>query len=418
MKDHITPNLLKLARLFKKKGELYVVGGYVRNALLGNYETDIDLASRLTNDEIKEILFGTKYEVKETSKKLGTLLISLGEEKWEHATFRKEEYNEGGDHVPTKVEFIDDIKEDAKRRDFTVNAIYYNILKNEFVDFYNGISDVRKRIIRTVETPSHVFKNDGLRILRMIRIASELGFKISGETMFGAYEMRENLNAISGQRKFQELNLILNSSKRYEISRPNSHLFGLRVMNVLRLWKYYNSPVLKISFNLVSKVGQENRFVALLLDIIASSKFKYKHDQIELVNQLLGRFGLCLTENKIENYKHIVAGYYDALEKKENKEYFINYFEDFKTISELLIHKSKKIYQKYNFFYNYIKNNKVPIRIKDLKITGPDIKTKYPKIKDKYYKTILTELLSKVFDGVIKNEKEALLEEVANIKIN
>ena len=56
MKDHITPNLLKLAKLFKKKGELYVVGGYVRNALLGIYETDIDLASKLTNDEIKEIM--------------------------------------------------------------------------------------------------------------------------------------------------------------------------------------------------------------------------------------------------------------------------------------------------------------------------------------------------------------------------
>ena len=91
MKDHITPNLLKLARLFMKKGELYIVGGYVRNSLLGIYETDIDLASRLTNEEIKEILFGTKYEVKENSKKLGTLTISLGEEKWQHSTFRKEE---------------------------------------------------------------------------------------------------------------------------------------------------------------------------------------------------------------------------------------------------------------------------------------------------------------------------------------
>lgn len=417
MKDHITPNLLKLARLFKKKGELYVVGGYVRNSLLGNYETDIDLASRLSNDDIKEILFGTKYEIKEVSKKLGTLIISLGEEKWEHTTFRKEEYSNNGEHIPTKVEFIDDIKEDAKRRDFTVNAIYYNILKNEFVDFYNGITDVRKRILRTIETPEHVFKNDGLRILRMVRIASELGFKISGETMLGAYEMKENLNDISGARKFQELNLILNSPTRYEISKPNSHIFGLHVMNVLKLWKYYNSPVLRVGFNLTTKVKKENRFIALLIDIITSSKYKYKHDQIELVNQLLGRFGLCLTENKIEHYKHLVAGYFDALDKKDNKEYFINYFDDFKIISELLIYKSKKIHKKYEFFYNYIKNNKVPIRLKDLKISGLDIKAKYPKIKDKYYKKILSELLSKVFDGLIKNEKQELLAEVPNIKL-
>ena len=76
----------------------------------------------------------------------------------------------------------------------------------------------------------------------------------------------------------------------------------------------------------------------------------------------------------------------------------------------------KKIYKKYDFFYNYLKNNRIPIRLKDLKINGLDIKTKYPKIKDKYYKVILTELLSKVFDGAIRNEKELLLEEVGKIK--
>lgn len=414
MKDRITPNLLKLARLFKKKGELYVVGGYVRNALLGIYETDIDLASKLTNEEIKELLFGTKYEVKETSKKLGTLVISLGEEKWEHTTFRREEYAPGGEHVPVKVEFIDSIEEDAKRRDFTVNAIYYNILKDEIVDFYDGVKDVRKRIIRTVETPDYVFANDGLRILRMIRLASELGFSINGETLVAAYEMRENLNAISGLRKLSELNLILNSPSRYKVSRPNAHIYGLQIFNMLRLWKYYNSPVLKIRLNFVKKVKPELRFVALLIDIIASSK--YKNDHAELVNQILGKSGLSLQENKVEYYKHIVCGYYDAIAKKENKEFFIEYFEDFPIISQILEKKSLKLFKKYNFFYNYLKNNKIPIRLKDLKITGLDIKNKYPKIKEKYYTVILTQLLSMVFDGLIKNEKEALLEAVAKIK--
>lgn len=415
MKDHITPNLLKLAKLFKKKGELYVVGGYVRNALLGIYETDIDLASKLTNDEIKELLFGTKYEIKEISRKLGTIIISLGEEKWEHTTFRREEYPNGGDHIPSKVEFIDDIKEDAKRRDFTVNAIYYNILKDEIVDFYNGVSDVKRKIIRCIETPSYVFKSDGLRILRMVRLASELNFKINGETMLGAYEMRENLCDISGARKLEELNLILNSSKRYKNNKPNSYMFGLQILNVLRLWKYYNSPVLKIKFNLVSKVGYDNKFIALLIDIISSAK--YKNDYSELVNQILGKFGLGLTENKIEQFRKLVCGYFDALNKMENKEFFMKYFEDFKVISRLLEMKSKKLYKKYNFFYNYLINNKVAIRIKDLKINGQDLKENFPKIKEKYYNAILTELLSQVFDGKIKNEKETLLGEVAKVKV-
>ena len=415
MKDHITPNLLKLARLFKKKGELYIVGGYVRNALLGIYETDIDLASRLTNQEIKEILFGTKYEIKETSKKLGTITISLGEEKWEHTTFRREEYPNNGEHTPIKVEFIDDIKEDAKRRDFTVNAIYYNILKDKIEDFYGGVADVKKHIIRTIETPQFVFSSDGLRILRMVRLASELRFTINGETLISAYEMRENLSDISGARKFEELQLILNSPKRYKISKPNSFMFGLQVFNLLKLWKYYNSPVLKVKFNLVKKVDPENRFIGLLIDIISSSK--YKNDHAELVNQILGKFGLGISENKIEKYRKIVCAYFEALDKMENKDFFIKYFEDFKIISNLLEKKSKKIYKKYNFFYNYLINNKIAIRIKDLKINGNDIKQEYPKIKEKYYSVILTELLSRVFDGAIKNERDILIKEIAKVKV-
>ena len=190
MKDHITPNLLKLARLFKKKGELYIVGGYVRNSLLGIYETDIDLASKLTNDEIKELLFGTKYEVKENSKKLGTLTISLGEEKWQHSTFRKEIYAEGGAHFPISVEFINTVEEDAKRRDFTANCVYYNILKDEYVDPFNGMQDIQKHLLRAIQAPDSVLQSDGQRILRMVRLASELGFRIAGETILSAYDNR------------------------------------------------------------------------------------------------------------------------------------------------------------------------------------------------------------------------------------
>ncbi len=415
MKDHVTPNLLKLARLFKKKGELYIVGGYVRNALLGIYETDIDLASRLTNEEIKEILSDTKYEVKENSKKLGTLTISLGEEKWEHATFRKEEYREGGEHTPIKITFIDDIREDAKRRDFTINCVYYNILKDEYIDFYGGIEDIKKRIIRTIETPKYVFSSDGLRILRMARLASELNFKISSDTLLMAYNMRENVGDISSARKFEELILILNSPRRYKISKTNSYMIGLKVYNSLKLWKYYNCPVLKVWYYLVKKVNSEARLYALLIDIISTSKLISDND--ELVSQILGRYGLNISENKISKYNHIIKAYFDALNKMENKEFFIKYYDDFKLISELLKCKSKSIYNKYNFFYNYLNNNKVPIRLKDLKLSGADIKQNYPKIKEKYYNLILTELLSRVFDGSIKNEKETLLKEVAKVKV-
>ena len=413
MKDHITPNLLKLARLFKKKGELYIVGGYVRNSLLGIYETDIDLASRLTNEEIKEILFGTKYEVKENSKKLGTLTISLGEEKWQHSTFRKEEYPESGVHFPSSVEFVNDIQEDAKRRDFTANCIYYNILKDQFVDYYGGIQDTQKRIIKAIKTTDSVLANDGLRILRMVRLASELGFRISSDTVLSAYNYRENLADISGARKAEELNLILNSSKRYKISKPNSFMFGMQMFNLLRIWPYFNAPVLKVKYDLLPKVNPEYRMYALIIDIVTSTKYKINIG--ELVRDLLGPKGLNYSESKVENFKHIICGYFDAFNKIDNKTYFMEYFDDFKIISHLIEKKSKKIHKKYNFYYNYLKNNKVPIRIKDLKITCADIKSDFPKIKEKNYKEILSKLLDAVFEGRIKNDKTELLEAIKKI---
>lgn len=413
MKDHITPNLLKLARLFKKKGELYIVGGYVRNSLLGIYETDIDLASRLTNEEIKETLFGTKYEVKENSKKLGTITISLGEEKWQHSTFRREEYPEGGAHFPTSVEFIDSIEEDAKRRDFAANCIYYNILKDEFVDFYGGIQDTQKRVLKAIKTSESVLVNDGLRILRMVRLASELGFRISGDTVLSAYNYRENLADISGARKAEELGLILNSSKRYKVSKPNSHMFGMQMFNLLRLWPYFNAPVLKVKYDLLPKVSSELRIYALLIDIVTTTK--YKMNIGEMVRDLLGPKGLNYSDSKIESYRKIICGYFDALTKMDNKSYFMEYFDEFKIISKLLEKKSKKLYKKYSFYYNYLKNNKIPIRIKDLKLSCADIKSSFPKIKEKSYKDLLAKLLDAVFEGRIKNDKTELLEAIKKI---
>ena len=88
----------------------------------------------------------------------------------------------------------------------------------------------------------------------------------------------------------------------------------------------------------------------------------------------------------------------------------MEYFNDFKIISHLIEKRSKKLFKKYNFYYNYLINNKIAIRIKDLKITGADLKSNFPKIKEKNYKEILSKLLDAVFDGLVKNENKDLLE--------
>ena len=101
--------------------------------------------------------------------------------------------------------------------------------------------------------------------------------------------------------------------------------------------------------------------------------------------------------------------------EKLRKKYNCFIFDDYKIISALLAKKSKKLHKKYDFYYNYLKNNKIAIRIKDLKINGNDLKEHFPKLKDKFYKEYLTKLLDAVFDGLLKNEKKDLLEAVQKL---
>lgn len=409
MKIVVSENLVELARKLRRYAPLYVVGGYVRNSLMGISAGDVDLASKISPEKLENILKGSKFEVKERNKKLGTMLIRCDNELWEYSTFRKDNYDFGGKHVPKTVDFVEDIREDARRRDFTINAIYYDINKDEIIDIYSGIYDLQKRIIRTVETPSYVFENDGLRILRMIRFACELGFKIDRQTFLMAKKMAYRLRDITGTRKFQELTKILNSPTKYSVSKKDAHMTGLNLINYLGLWPLMFVHVSRVKYKMVKKVADGDRFVGLLVDIVNS----INPDCIEYyLKFLLGQEAFSLNRYSIENNIKIVCGYFDALNKMQNKKYFFKYYDYFGKIKELLRLKSKFLYSKYYFFENYIKKHKLPIHIKELKINGEDIKKNFPDFPQRKYSALLYDIFDKVFDGIIPNEKQALLKEV------
>ena len=128
---------------------------------------------------------------------MGTAIISCGDESYQYSCFRREQYGDGGAHSPVTVEFIKDIREDAKRRDFTVNALYYDISKDEILDFYTGVADIHSKLLRTVETPEEVLSKDGVRILRLFRFQSELGFKIEKNTLDAAIKYARNVKSLS-----------------------------------------------------------------------------------------------------------------------------------------------------------------------------------------------------------------------------
>lgn len=145
MKISINANLMKLAKLFKKNGaKLYLVGGCVRNAMIGIPSFDTDVCSSLSPDAVAAFLDGTDFSYIFKNKELGTMDIIYDGNVWEYTTLRKENYSDGGAHKPESVEFVKSLEVDSQRRDFSVNSIYVDIVKGEIIDPNDGIRDIKK----------------------------------------------------------------------------------------------------------------------------------------------------------------------------------------------------------------------------------------------------------------------------------
>ena len=154
IKIKVSDNLIILAKALSCP--LYIVGGRVRDSIIGYNNDDIDICSACSVEEVLDACKKLKYKVDVVNKRLGTLLIRPNEnEHYEYTPFRKENYTKG--HSPDSVEFVRDISVDASRRDFAINCIYYNVLTGEIFDPYDGIKDINKKCVKCVETPSKVF---------------------------------------------------------------------------------------------------------------------------------------------------------------------------------------------------------------------------------------------------------------------
>lgn len=399
----VSANLIKLSKIFPK--DLYVVGGYVRNCLMGIKGGDVDLASDVDIDEIIDILKQNGYKVKIKNSMYNSISISKGSENYEFTSFRKDFYPENGKHCPVKVERTSDIREDAKRRDFTINAIYYNINRDEIVDYYQGVVDAKQRILRCIGSPEEVLNYDGERILRMVRIVGELNLKIEKKTLKQAFLMAKNIGDLSATRKFAELEKIVYCDKRYKEIKSD-YMKALMLLNQLGVWQYFGLPFKKVKYKMVKKV--DDRILGLFIDIIDTAK----PECLETFLEVFLKKQLGFNTKQFQKVFIYISGYYNALRKMKNKEYFFKYFDDVGVIFPLLAKKSKHTMNKYMFFYKYIIRYGLNIRVNDLKINKEDIKTNFPKIDNRSYNRILYHLLSLVFDGKLRNEREALLQEV------
>lgn len=211
-----------LNRLEEEGYKSYIVGGSVRDLILGKTPHDYDITTSATPDEIQRIF--KDFKTLAIGKQFGTVVVVQGENNTEITTFRLEgKYLDG--RRPSEVSFSDDIYEDLSRRDFTINAIAYNE-KEGTVDPFNGQKDIEDRIVRCVGNPIERFREDHLRILRAVRFSTQLGFEINKDTYNACKDLSSSLNGISVERIREELFKILLSEN------PS---YGIRLMKDLNI---------------------------------------------------------------------------------------------------------------------------------------------------------------------------------------
>lgn len=191
---------VRIVRAIRAAGhEAYCVGGCVRDLVLGRKPYDFDIATSATPDQVEK-LFPRTIAV---GKAFGVIVVREENESFEVATFREDlEYKDG--RRPEGVKFST-AKADALRRDFTVNGLFYDPVSKKVLDWVGGQTDAHKKIIRTIGKPLDRFKEDKLRMLRAVRFAANLGFKIEPATLRAIQKMRKEIKVVSAERVRDEL---------------------------------------------------------------------------------------------------------------------------------------------------------------------------------------------------------------------
>ena len=266
-----------LNKLERKGFEAYVVGGCVRDILLGKKPKDWDVTTIAKPEQIQKIFPDSFYK-----NNFGTVTVKTKSKnkilkEIEITTFRTEQKYTDKRH-PDKISFTDNLKEDLSRRDFTINAMAID--KNEkVIDFFNGEKDLKKNILRAVGEAKERFSEDALRILRAIRLANELNFKIEKETLTAIKKNAHSLQMIAKERIRDEfIKMIMSDSPEEAIKLlKESDLLkyiipelekGIGVsQNRHHIYTIYQHLILSLKFAAKRKYNLEVRLSALLHDI-------------------------------------------------------------------------------------------------------------------------------------------------------
>lgn len=389
-----------LSKLKENGYQAYVVGGAVRDFLMGKTPHDYDLTSDALPSQISEVF--KEFYQEHSGEKHGTIRVIIDHKPIEITTFRCDEgYTDY--RRPDNVEFVKDVYIDSKRRDFSINAFYYS--EGHIYDFHEGLEDLNNKVIKTIGNPSARFHEDALRILRAIRFSAKLGYEIESKTKTALLDCKEELNLIAKERILIELKEISSTS------------------NFFRDIKEY-FPIFKLIIPCLDKIGNS-------IDDIYNFDTKSYGDYIASLSAL---FSLREINNDFMPWRLFIKMDNESINAiktliKLKDINFNNSFDDDYINGLILLSKPVDI----NVFKNYLINlynlkrfknddidsilNRVdilsegntPYSLKDLDIDGNDL-LKLGIEKNQYFKEILNEVLLRCNQGDLNNNRNEEIE--------
>ena len=351
--DNLEP-LDYLKKLEDKGYKAYIVGGYVRDMLLGIESSDVDIATNAKPFEVTDIFDESNQD------NVGVVNIKTDKLNIDITTFRKESKYIG--HIPKKYSYVNDLETDLRRRDFTINTICLNS-KGEIVDLMGGRKDLEKHLLRCVGSIKYKFKEDPLRMLRALRFAIIYKLEIGKNELIFIVNNKKLLNNVSYDRKKDEIGKILISKNAVE---------GLILIKNLGLL-----DILGIDFDRVVKVDD---YIGMWAQLSFSDKYSFSRKQMKRIEAIRE-----IINNKEISKKTIFKyGYYDTF------------------VASMIL----------GYDESYVGKLSKDMQIKsesDLEITGDEIIKILKLDNNKKIKVIKNDIIKEILENNIDNEKEKII---------
>lgn len=394
MKIRFSQNLIRLARLFEKSGSLFATGEYVFNSLCNKQGGQIELVSSLSVEEVFSLVENTEFVVKIKNAKVNEIEIVCEGERFIYLPF---------DKIERSVEAA--LLNDSLERGFTINAIYYKILSNEFYDVCGGLKDLKNKVLKCCDANT-CFINNGLNILKAVYLSSLLGYQMNSEMVESIQRNVKSLKNVSGERKCEMLNkiLLLNGEG---LIKALSCFARFDLFKYVVLVKGYNLKLQPEVFELTKACDKNYKLLAFLIDY-----YNYLNSQKQLsIKQFVTyvvRDQLKMPINFQKQAVQVISGFlsYDLV----NLDFYIaNNISNIEILLHLFGASSKKG-QVLNARLSYLKDNKVPLSVNELKISFKEI---YELCKDKKKAGKVQGKL--LYDAILNpslNSKEKLIKQV------